>query len=138
MICEICNKEVGAPSQLEIHMRIHTNEHPYVCKTCGKAFAQKSNLNKHEYVHGQKLFGCEFCDKWFAHKQNLQRHQDAHHNIVESKHGKCQKNLKNSSADSSSVQASSEARASASSNVQASLLDADLFLKIQNILIANQ
>ncbi|XP_046383881.1 uncharacterized protein LOC124154296 isoform X2 [Ischnura elegans] len=46
-ICPYCKLACAKPSVLQKHVRAHTNERPYPCRTCGFAFKTKSNLYKH-------------------------------------------------------------------------------------------
>ncbi|ETN85546.1 zinc finger, C2H2 type [Necator americanus] len=45
--CEICGKTFGRHWLLQGHLRTH-NEKPHHCSRCGKRFALKSYLSKHE------------------------------------------------------------------------------------------
>ena len=49
--CRFCQKIFSAPSLLARHERMHTGEKPYSCDTCGKSFAEKGNMKKHQITH---------------------------------------------------------------------------------------
>ena len=67
--CAVCWKVFASNSSLQVHMRVHTKEKPYVCHLCGNSFTQKSSLNTHLILHsGEKNFHCSFCGKQFALK----------------------------------------------------------------------
>ncbi len=55
-------------------------EKPYVCRHCGKAFSQSSNLITHTRKHtGLKPFSCELCLKSFQRKVDLRGHVELQH-----------------------------------------------------------
>ncbi|KAL6086794.1 hypothetical protein STEG23_033629 [Scotinomys teguina] len=65
--CKYCSKVFGTDSSLQIHLRSHTGERPYVCSVCGHRFTTKGNLKVHFHRHPQvkanpQLFA-EFQDK---------------------------------------------------------------------------
>ncbi|XP_018022057.1 protein tramtrack, beta isoform isoform X2 [Hyalella azteca] len=48
--CPICGKQFPKKrkSNLQVHLRTHTNERPFKCSTCGRGFKQKAHLEKHQ------------------------------------------------------------------------------------------
>ncbi|XP_056622501.1 zinc finger protein ZFPM1 isoform X2 [Triplophysa dalaica] len=57
-----CNKSCPSTSSLEIHMRTHSGERPFVCLICLSAFTTKANCERHLKVHTDSLNGvCHGC-----------------------------------------------------------------------------
>ncbi|KAJ3596523.1 hypothetical protein NHX12_002930 [Muraenolepis orangiensis] len=57
-----CSKSCPSASSLEIHMRTHSGERPFVCLVCLSAFTTKANCERHLKVHTDTLNGvCHGC-----------------------------------------------------------------------------
>ncbi|CAG9785554.1 unnamed protein product [Diatraea saccharalis] len=77
--CYQCDKQFRCQAQLEMHVRTHSGEKPFVCMYCPRRFTQKHNLTIHLRVHtGEKPFQCEVCSKRFSAQGNLQAHLKIH------------------------------------------------------------
>ncbi|VVC40216.1 Hypothetical protein CINCED_3A019498 [Cinara cedri] len=49
--CHICSKGFKDKYSVNVHIRTHTGEKPFMCNVCGKSFRQKAHLAKHQHTH---------------------------------------------------------------------------------------
>ncbi|XP_064468133.1 zinc finger protein 99-like [Ornithodoros turicata] len=86
--CDQCNFRTYSLSKLEnLHKRIHGDERPFLCDTCGKGFKTVKQLRNHKVVHTKALQShsrahmdaCEICGRRFGDRRVLQLHLDAVH-----------------------------------------------------------
>ncbi|KAI5310668.1 hypothetical protein KEM55_003791 [Ascosphaera atra] len=76
-----CGKAFYQKTHLDIHMRAHTGDKPFLCKEpgCNQRFSQLGNLKTHQRRHtGEKPFSCDICHKRFAQRGNVRAHKITH------------------------------------------------------------
>lgn len=91
--CDHCPLRFAKASGRTIHTNLHHSRNVvdktpkprprnYMCSTCGRAYRDKGELNRHEKVqHGGEAFvTCSTCKKSFASMRNLKRHLLIHRN----------------------------------------------------------
>eukprot|EP00808_Paulinella_micropora_P009177 g34950.t1 len=75
-VCTQCNVAV---SNLNIHMRVHTNTRPFQCPHCDQAFTVSGSLNRHLRTHsGARPYKCPDCPKACSSSSDLKKHLRIH------------------------------------------------------------
>ncbi|XP_063074574.1 zinc finger protein 250 isoform X2 [Engraulis encrasicolus] len=79
LACKLCGKTFARRKLLRRHERFHVGEQPYVCHLCRKRFTLRKSLRRHLRFHtGEKPHGCPHCSKCFRLKDSLKAHMRFH------------------------------------------------------------
>ena len=68
--------------KLKRHIKRHTGEKPYECRTCNRLFSDSSNFRRHTISHtGEKPFPCPVlgCGKAYSRNRTLLNHLKEKH-----------------------------------------------------------
>lgn len=82
--CDRCDQSFPCLSNLQGHVRIHTQSRRFICpeSSCGKEFALRRNLHIHMRSHtGDRPYSCPVCPKRFARKENRKAHLKLHSGV---------------------------------------------------------
>lgn len=77
--CPHCGKWLK-PYRLKIHLVSHTEDRPFKCELCPKAYKYQSHLDSHKLGHQEvKPFYCDKCGKGYTTLTMLKHHSMMHH-----------------------------------------------------------
>ena len=63
-------------SKNEHKVTFHLGGSEFQCDDCGKAFSNKSTLNRHKLLHqNEKPYPCNLCKRAFIDQKTLKNHQ---------------------------------------------------------------
>ena len=87
--CSVCKKEFPTAYELARHKRKHRDRHLRVCRLCGKLIA-RDGMPRHLATHtDERPFKCPQCDKAYIRKSSLTEHITQKHSVGKKRH-ECQ------------------------------------------------
>lgn len=82
----MCEKRFLALSGLMAHLDVHTDETPYPCDQCDKAFKNITRLRIHQETHSEQKWICPICGLALSSSHTYNKHKFVH---VEERRYKC-------------------------------------------------
>ncbi|CAI2350216.1 unnamed protein product [Caenorhabditis sp. 36 PRJEB53466] len=72
-----CLKRFCRNDHLQRHMRIHTGQRLFQCRTCLRSFSRSDHLAKHERTHSSdKPYSCVSCARGFHKHEEKKKHEE--------------------------------------------------------------
>ncbi|XP_055618640.1 zinc finger protein 260-like [Toxorhynchites rutilus septentrionalis] len=94
--CGECGKAFHEKSHLQRHLFFHSNERPFTCETCGKTYKTERCLKVHSAVHNaERPFVCTECNKGFLSSSKLRQHSNIHSGLRPHKCKYCTRDFTN-------------------------------------------
>nr|CAD7393213.1 unnamed protein product [Timema cristinae] len=88
-ICELCGTAFSTLNTLrDHHTYIHSDQRLFPCELCVKTFKRKSELNRHVKIHSDSRPVKCHCGQSYKCVSHLRRHEQKSHNVAKSKKGK--------------------------------------------------
>lgn len=83
-----CGKRFCRNDHLQRHMRIHTGQRMFQCRTCLRAFSRSDHLAKHERTHSSdKPYSCLTCARRFHKHEEKKKHEEKCKHTVDEPQG---------------------------------------------------
>ena len=60
-------------------MKAHSDDRPFECDFCKKAYKDRGALNKHLLTHQEKKVECSVCKRQFTNQKQVARHMQFHY-----------------------------------------------------------
>ena len=78
--CDICGKAFRRQDHLRDHRYIHSKEKPFKCNECGKGFGQSRAVHRIFHME-ESLHRCPICQRCFKRRSNLKKHLLTHTDV---------------------------------------------------------
>ncbi|XP_067637736.1 uncharacterized protein [Eurosta solidaginis] len=82
--CQVCNKAFSTGHRLKMHHKsVHLKTRDVFCDVCHKGFATKKHLRQHKQIHSLiKKYVCKICGKQYAQSPSLSAHMKGSHGVA--------------------------------------------------------
>ena len=78
--CALCGFKFHFKPELNVHMRVHTNDLPYKCPICSMSFKQLNAMKRHALLEHEtvEIYKCNNCSEKFKTLNELKTHRQQH------------------------------------------------------------
>ncbi|XP_010003211.1 PREDICTED: zinc finger protein 493-like [Chaetura pelagica] len=76
--CQHCSYATAVHSDFKLHLKMHPEERPFMCKECTKTFKTLDHLQKHSLVHIKNGYTFGHCFYIDSHLENQELHHEMH------------------------------------------------------------